>query len=219
MAILTEGYHAGEALLSESAGTQSREVVTLHGAAFRAGQVLGVISRGAASAAAVAAAGNAGNGSLGTITAGATAQAGAHHVVCSVAVEDGGSFQVYNPSGLFLGTAKVGTAFTGGGLTFTATAGTADYAVGDAFTVTVTVAAATHAGKYVAHDPAATDGSQVAAGVLYAPVDASEADADGVAIVRLAEVFGDILLWKPGIYAGDKAAGIAALEAAGVLVR
>ena len=46
----------------------------------------------------------------------------------------------------------------------------------------------TASGKYKALDPAAVDGSQTAAGVLYDAVDASAADAEGVAVVRLAEV-------------------------------
>ena len=47
---------------------------------------------------------------------------------------------------------------------------------------------ATASGKYKELDPAAVDGSEVAAGILYDAVDASAADAEGVAIVRLAEV-------------------------------
>jgi predicted small secreted protein len=46
----------------------------------------------------------------------------------------------------------------------------------------------TASGKYKVLDPAAVDGSEAAAGILYDAVDASAADAEGVAIVRLAEV-------------------------------
>jgi hypothetical protein len=46
----------------------------------------------------------------------------------------------------------------------------------------------TASGKYKALAPAAVDGSEAAAGILYDAVDASAADAEGVAIVRLAEV-------------------------------
>lgn len=62
----------------------------------------------------------------------------------------------------------------------------------------------TASGKYVAHDPEAEDGSQTAAGVLYAPVDATAADAKGVVIARLAEVAASALT-------GDTA-GLAALN-------
>lgn len=43
-------------------------------------------------------------------------------------------------------------------------------------------------GKYAAYDNAAADGSQTAVGILYAGVDATSADADGVLIARHAEV-------------------------------
>jgi hypothetical protein len=46
----------------------------------------------------------------------------------------------------------------------------------------------TVSGKYKALDPAAVDGSEAAAGILHDAVEASAADAKGVAIVRLAEV-------------------------------
>jgi hypothetical protein len=68
----------------------------------------------------------------------------------------------------------------------------------------------TASGKYKALAPAAVDGSEAAAGVLYDAVDASAADAEGVAIVRLAEVSrddqrhraaGDPLRHKPGRHA------------------
>ena len=46
----------------------------------------------------------------------------------------------------------------------------------------------TASGKYKVLAPAAVDGSEVAAGILYDAVDASAADAEGVTVVRLAEV-------------------------------
>jgi hypothetical protein len=77
----------------------------------------------------------------------------------------------------------------------------------------------TASGKYTAHDPAAADGSEVAAAILYGPVDASVADADGVITARLAEVNDDLLTWKAGISAPDKAAGIATLATNDIYVR
>lgn len=46
----------------------------------------------------------------------------------------------------------------------------------------------TLSGKYTAYAPAASDGSEVAAGILYGQVDAAIADVKGVAVVRLAEI-------------------------------
>ena len=63
--------------------------------------------------------------------------------------------------------------------------------------------------KYKAFDPAASDGSQVAVGILYDAVDASAADTDGVAIVRLAEVNATELVWPTGITPTEQANALA----------
>jgi hypothetical protein len=54
---------------------------------------------------------------------------------------------------------------------------------------------------------------------LFEAVDASAGDQPGVAIARYAEVNGDEIVWKTGIGADDKAAGIAALKNIGIVVR
>ena len=69
-------------------------------------------------------------------------------------------------------------------------------------------------------DPAATDGTEVAVGVLATSVDASLIDReDGILIARHAVVADHALTWPAGITSLDKAAAIAQLKAAGVLVR
>lgn len=74
--------------------------------------------------------------------------------------------------------------------------------------------------KVKALDPAATDGTEVAAGILTAAVDATLIDRpDGVAITRHAVVADHALTWPVGITAPQKAAAIAQLKALGVLVR
>lgn len=70
----------------------------------------------------------------------------------------------------------------------------------------------TASGKYAAYDDTANDGTEVAAGVLYDAVDASTAEATGVAIVRDAEVKGALLT-------DNDAAGTADLASAGIIVR
>ena len=77
----------------------------------------------------------------------------------------------------------------------------------------------TASGKYKALDPAAVDGSEAAAGLLYAAVDASAADAEGVAIVRLAEVNAAELVWPDGITAGEKATALGQLAALDLIAR
>lgn len=76
----------------------------------------------------------------------------------------------------------------------------------------------TASGKYTAYNNAAANGSEVAAGVLYAAVDASAADKAGVAIVRDAEVNSDQLGWSGGDSTAITA-GTADLKAVGIIVR
>ena len=69
-------------------------------------------------------------------------------------------------------------------------------------------------------DPAATDGTEVAVGILATSVDASLIDReDGILIARHAVVADHALTWPTGITPLDKATAIAQLKAAGVLVR
>lgn len=76
----------------------------------------------------------------------------------------------------------------------------------------------TATGKWVAYDNQAGDGSQAAAGILYGAVPVTSADQVAVAIVRVAEVNGDELVW-PGGSPTDQTAGIADLKALGIIVR
>jgi Bacteriophage lambda head decoration protein D len=77
----------------------------------------------------------------------------------------------------------------------------------------------TASGKYKALDPAAVDGSEVAAGILYDAVDASAADAEGVAIVRMAEVNAAELVWPAGISSGEQTTALGELAALSIIAR
>jgi hypothetical protein len=77
----------------------------------------------------------------------------------------------------------------------------------------------TASGKYVLCDPAATDGSQNAAAILYDRVDATSADAPAVAVTRHAEVYLSGLIWKSGMNATAQAAAITQLAAALIVAR
>jgi len=69
-------------------------------------------------------------------------------------------------------------------------------------------------------DPAATDGTEIAVGVVATSVDASLIDReDGILIARHAVVADHALTWPAGITPLEKATAIAQLKAAGVLVR
>lgn len=73
--------------------------------------------------------------------------------------------------------------------------------------------------KYVEWSPAAEDGSETAAAILYAATDASDADAACVVIARQAEVKADALLWPTAATEPQKAAAITALAAREILSR
>ncbi len=98
------------------------------------GKPIGGIEAAAENTVASAAnAGNTGNGILGTLSALAAAQPGAYNVVFVAATK----FEVYDPSGKFVGVGTTGTQFSNQ-VQFTITAGGTAFAAGDGFTVTVT---------------------------------------------------------------------------------
>ena len=82
------------------------------------------------------------------------------------------------------------------------------------------VGSITASGKTTRFDPGATDGSQVASGVLLEACDASLIDRDDALVVlRHAIVADSTLVWPVAIDAANKAAAVASLKALGVLIR
>lgn len=77
----------------------------------------------------------------------------------------------------------------------------------------------TASGKFKLLAPAANDGSESAAAVLFAPVDATAADKPGVVNSRDTEVQGAALAWPDGIGAPEKTAALAQLAARGIVAR
>ena len=78
----------------------------------------------------------------------------------------------------------------------------------------------TTSSKLKSFDPDATDGSEIAIGVLAGDVDATLIDRDdALVIARHAIVARGALVWPTGISAAQKAAAIAQLTFLGVLVR
>ena len=212
MTVFSEGRHAGEHLVSEIG--ISRDGVTIaEGENLPAGQVLGKIAIGAATAAVFGT--NTGNGAFGAVTVGATAQPGNYTVTIIEAAANGGKFQVVDPQGHVVGIGTVGAAFSGGGLSFTVTDGATDFVAGDSWIVTV----AAGSGEYVAWDPAGTDGRQHAAAVLFAPTNATEAATRATVHARATEVKGFALNWKTGATNPQIAAATAELAAAGIIIR
>lgn len=217
MTVFTEGFHAGEHLVSEANGYHSREAVIITGADLDAGTVLGR-KTGALTAAAAAVAGNSG---AATITAAPPVAAGTNagtYEIVMLAAGPTADFEMEDPDGVVVGTGNVGTAATLGGIgPFTITDAGTDPAVGDRFRIVVTEDAT--GAKYAKLNLAATDGSQHAAGVLYDRALAASADVKATAHVRSCDVNGLALTWPAGITDSQKAAAIAELAALKIIVR
>lgn len=82
-----------------------------------------------------------------------------------------------------------------------------------------TVLAMTADGTYVAHAPTASDGTEIAAGILYGPADATDGPVPAVAHVRDCEVNGTAITWADGMNDGQLGAMNTALTQAGIIVR
>ena len=216
MPTFTEGRHAAEFVYSEANGFRSREEVTVAAslaAALPAGTVLGRRSGGAATAA--AAAGNTGNGAFGAVTTGAGVKVGAYRVTCIEPAANAGVFTVEDPDGVTIGRATVGVAFTGP-INFTIADGATDFVSGDSFVVTV----AAGTGQVQAIDLTATNGADVAIGILYDTAQAIGAVTQkATAFVRDCEVNGNEITWPAGFTDPQKATAIAQLATRGIIVR
>lgn len=213
MTELTEEQHAGEFIVTEANGSLSRESATvLSGQNLKAGHVLGKVAVGTATGAAVS--GNTGNGAISAVSAGATAKAGVYTANLIEPAANGGTFSVEDPDGVNVGTAVVGTPFAGP-VNFTIADGATDFVAGDRFAITV----AAGSGKYKEYNPANTDGSQTAVAILYASVDATGGDTEGVVIARHAEVNAAELIWFASADTIQKAAGLAQLKTHDIIAR
>lgn len=174
---LTNAVFTPDNLIAGSFPLVTDTVTLLSGENRTRGALLGKQSIGAATAAAKSG-GNTGGGTLVMDAATpvlANARTGIYTVVCTVAGTNSATFRVSDPQGRVLGD----VAFSGADasvtfadqIKFALTDGTADFVVGDAFTVTV----AAGAGKYILATAAATDGSADPAGwvILAEDTDAS----------------------------------------------
>lgn len=220
MASQTEGVRPADWLKWEEDNFFSREQITIlagSGAArvLTSGMVLGKSATGG-SATAAADAGNTGDGAMGAITVLGAAKLGKYRLVFHTAAADAGDFSVYDPDGQHVGDGTVAVAFTGGGISFTLADGAADFVVGDAFTITVHSLVE----KWEQLDLAASDGAEIAAGILLEDRTAPDGtDAEAVAVVREA-IVNDNEIVLPGTPTADQIATVhAQLEARGIQVR
>jgi hypothetical protein len=219
MPVQTERNYLGDWLKYEADNQYSRDIVTVLAGSgadreLLTGMVLGRITKGVAASA--AAAGNTGNGVITAApTVGQAAKPGIYRLVCIEPAADIGKFAVEDPDGILIGVATVGVEFTTH-LTFTIADGAADFVAGDGFTITVSAGS----GKVKQIDFAATDGSNLACGLLLLDTTAPDgADRSGVAIVRNAIISNNGITWPAGATDNQKNAAIAQLKSAGILVR
>ena len=209
---LTEKNRAGDFILSMAPGTLSLENGILNsGQNLQAGTVLGeLLTAGAATAVGSPT----GNGVITVGAVGSDAVPGIYKLQCVAAATDAGTFNFYAPNGTLIRQITVGAgAIVTDHITITIADGATDHAAGDTYTITVS------GGDYEALDVAEDDGAQIAAGVLYAGVDATDADTACVVLKRQAEVKADALVWPDGITQGQKDAAIAQLNSRGIFLR
>lgn len=145
------------------------------------GRILGRINIGVVPAIGTAAAGNTGNGTVTGVLGGPDTIGGVYVIECTaVGAANTGTFKVVNPLGIILTTVSLpgtpgGTvAFSTDEIKGTITDGTANFAVGDKFTVTIPAGS----GKYKSVNSTAVDGTAAAVAVLLETVDATAADVD-----------------------------------------
>ena len=89
-------------------------------------------------------------------------------------------------------------------------------AAGNSVSALQVVGIVTASGKYAAFNQDGTDGTNAAAGIMVAAVDASTADKEGVIINDQALVVMDNLAWPSDITVPEKTAAIAELAALGI---
>lgn len=144
---------------AKSGGNTGAGTMTLAGLAYGLGVKPGIYvvrAKGGAFSASVAAksGGNVGNGTLASLTsAGGAVQAGVYTARCYIAATNGGTFIVSDPDGVPVGVAVVGSAFTSTQIGFTIADGSADFAVGDGFDITVVPSIPANGGVFSVVDP------------------------------------------------------------------
>lgn len=153
-----------------------------------------------------------GTGLMSAISLGPDAQNGAYRIQL-LATSATGEFEVIAPDGTKLRRGQVATAYTSTHVNFTiANGGT--MTSGDYYNIVVAKPAA-GSDKFTILAPTTYNGSHIAAGVLYAAVDATSADKPCVVTVRNTSLNANELVW-PTIGTAAKATATAQLAAKGV---
>ncbi len=201
-----------------------RDVVTVYEAGAKTYPVGTVLGRTFVSTSVTATAGtNTGDGAIGTVTATGKAQRGTYTIRINKAASNAGDFTVADPSGNVIGFGTVAVAFSNQ-IAFTLADGSADFVVGDSFTVEVVGDY-----KYKMVESTATDGSAKACAIYISAKDgsfststiAATTDTSVIAFVR-----GDVIVGKETLTYGasidttaEKTKMYSELEAIGIICR
>ena len=206
---LTEKNRTGDFVLSLAPGTLSLENGVLNaGQDLQAGTVVAELLAAVGSKIS----GN-GDGVIGAVTLGSAAEVGTYVLTVKTAAANAGTFSVRTPSGAYLPDLTVAVAYASSHINLTVADGATDWGAGAVVHVVVA------AGDYEQLDPAATDGAQIAGGLLYANTNATDADQACVVVARQAEVKADGLVWPVGITEAQQLAAIAQLNRRGIYLR
>lgn len=197
------GVTAGTTITANGTGTGGTGTYTVS-----ASQTVSSTTITASGAITAAYAGNTGNGTMGAVTLSANAKAGVYNLTIVEPATNAGTFVVEDPDGLFVGRGTVAAAFSAGGLAFTLADGATDFVAGDGFTITIGAGS----GRYAAYSNTATNGTEVAAAILYATAPISTGYQKATVVVRDAEVDESLLT-------GLDAAGKADLARVGIVMR
>lgn len=221
---LTEGMHEGEFIgeLAMGLGFHVDAITLTSGQDLVAGAVLGKVETGTPTATVgtpvSGSGGTVGDGALGAWTADAAAMEGTWRIVFTDDGTNVGTYEVIKPDGTLDGVGTVAVAYNGG-INGTIADGSNDWVIDDYIPIVVAYSGTQTAPKYVEHNPTATNGSQVACGILMKATDATGGDTITTALVRgPAVVNGNDLTWKSGATTAQKTKGKAQLQAIGIKV-
>lgn len=219
--ILNDTVRTAEFVLEENA-YRSRETISVSTGKLAAGTILTKIAdSGTRTLSATAKVGNTGNGVFTadpSAPVSINAQQGTYIARCIAATTNAATFRLFDPNSGVLGDAN----YSGSGssasfndqIKFTITDGSTDFAIGDEFDITVNIGSANTVGSY-----AATVAGGNADAVLVAPVDASAGAVTAPAIVRSAELLGDMLTFPASASDQVKRNVVASLGRSGIRVR
>lgn len=201
-----------------------RDVVTVYEAGVKTYPIGTVLGRTFVSTSVTPTAGtNTGDGAIGTVTATGKAQRGTYTIRINKAASNAGDFTVADPSGNVIGFGTVAAAFSNQ-IAFTLADGSADFVVGDSWTVEVVGDY-----KYKQVEATATDGTAVACAIYISANDgsfgtstiAATTDTSIIALVRGAAVVGkETLTYGASVNTtAEKTKLYSELESVGIICR